>query len=127
MKKPITRVDYRDVAEVAAIALIEDRLLFGTFELCAEGNLNRKDVAKLMGEVLGRTVQAKQVSFDEFAAQGDTGLPKSQLPADKKMYEWYDEHGLLGSAVTLRAILGREPRTLGAYFKELKKSAKTDV
>ena len=32
-----SRVDYRDVAEVAAIALTEDRLLYGTFELCAEG------------------------------------------------------------------------------------------
>lgn len=34
-----SRVDYRDVAEVAAIALMEDRLLSGTFELCAEGEL----------------------------------------------------------------------------------------
>ncbi len=125
-EKPITRVDYRDVAEVAAIALMEDRLLFGTFELCAEGNLNRKEVARLMGEVLGRTVQAKQISFDEFAAQGKIDLDKSQLPADKKMDDWYDAHGLLGSPVTLRAILGREPRTLLAYFEELVNRAKTD-
>ena len=32
-----SRVDYRDVAEVAAIALTEDRLNYGTYELCAEG------------------------------------------------------------------------------------------
>jgi len=31
----------------------------------------------------------------------------------------YDRHGLLGSALTLRAILGRAPRTLRAYFEEL--------
>lgn len=49
-----SRVDYRDVAEVAAIALTEDRLLYGTYQLCAEGNLDRHDVARLMGEVLGR-------------------------------------------------------------------------
>lgn len=47
----ITRVDYRDVADMAAIALPEDRLAFGTFELCAEGNLSRRGVAALMGEV----------------------------------------------------------------------------
>jgi uncharacterized protein YbjT (DUF2867 family) len=29
----LSRVDYRDVAEVAAIALTEERLLYGTFEL----------------------------------------------------------------------------------------------
>jgi hypothetical protein len=37
----------------------------------------------------------------------------------KKMYDWYDAHSLLGSAVTLRAILGREPRSLREYFVEL--------
>ncbi|AOX21556.1 hypothetical protein [Kozakia baliensis] len=29
-------------------------------------------------------------------------------------------YGLLGNALTLRAILGREPRTLEAYFEELR-------
>jgi uncharacterized protein YbjT (DUF2867 family) len=42
------RVDYRDVAEAAAIALTEDRLLYGTFELSAPGILNRWEVAKLI-------------------------------------------------------------------------------
>ena len=37
----------------------------------------------------------------------------------KKMYDWYDAHSFLGSAVTLRAILGREPRSLREYFVEL--------
>jgi hypothetical protein len=35
----------------------------------------------------------------------------------KPMFEWYDRHGLLGSALTLRAILGREPRTLRTFLK----------
>jgi hypothetical protein len=35
------------------------------------------------------------------------------------MFDWYDRHSLLGNALTLRAILGREPRTLRAYFEEL--------
>lgn len=38
-----SRVDYRDVAEVAAIALTDDRLLYGTYQLCADGHLNRHD------------------------------------------------------------------------------------
>ena len=125
-EKRITRVDYRDVAEVAAIALTEDRLLFGTFELCAEGNLDRHQVAALMGEALGSAVEAKQISFDDFASQAKMDHGKAQLPALKKMYDRYDAHGLLGSAVTLRAILGREPRTLLAYFKELATRTKTD-
>jgi hypothetical protein len=37
----------------------------------------------------------------------------------EKMFAWYDKRGLLGNALTLRAILGREPRTLKAYIEEL--------
>jgi uncharacterized protein YbjT (DUF2867 family) len=102
-----TRVDYRDVAEVATIALTEDRLTFGTYELCADGALDRTEVAALMSEVLGRTITAGRSSSG------------NSPPAMKTMFEWYDTHGLLGNALVLRSILGREPRTLRAYFEEL--------
>jgi hypothetical protein len=35
------------------------------------------------------------------------------------MFDWYDQHSMLGNPLILRAILGREPRTLRAYFEEL--------
>lgn len=105
-----TRVDYRDVAEVAAIALTEDRLLYGTFELCSPGNLNRQEVATLIGEVLGREIKAER---SDPRALGDA--PQAM----KIMFDHYDRHSLLGSPLTLRAILGREPRILRAYFEEL--------
>lgn len=112
-----SRVDYRDVAEVAAIALTENRLLFGTFELCAEGHLNRRDVAKLLSEVLGRDIRAVTLESGK-APTG--GKPEDEQRAMlQKMFNWYDRHPLVGNETTLRAILEREPRTLGAYFKEL--------
>jgi uncharacterized protein YbjT (DUF2867 family) len=114
-----SRVDYRDVAEVAAIALTEDRLTFGTFELCAEGNLNRKEVTALISDVLGRPIDAAKVQLDASAAMPDDSPEARQMAAMKPMFDWYDRHGLLGSALTLRAILGREPRTLRAYFEEV--------
>ncbi len=104
-----SRVDYRDVSEVAAIALTEDRLLYGTFELCADGALNRHEVAALMSEVLGRTVTAKKI--DPPSKNGEAKLAR--------MFDWYDRHSLLGNPTTLRAILGREPRTLRAFFDDL--------
>jgi len=105
-----TRVDYRDVAEVAAIALTEDRLLYGTFELCAEGNMNRHDLAALMSDVLGKQVKPIKI---ELPAQAK--IP----PKLTRMFDWYDKHALLGNSTTLRAILGREPRTLRSFFEEL--------
>jgi uncharacterized protein YbjT (DUF2867 family) len=109
-----SRVDYRDVAEAAAIALTEDSLLYGTFELCAKGWLNRKDVAAIIGEVLGRPIKAERIDPKMAAAGTGPGAP-----ALEKMFDWYDKRGLMGSAVTLRAILGREPRTLHTFFEEL--------
>lgn len=112
-----SRVDYRDVADVAAIALTEDRLLYGTFELCAEGALDRHGVAALAGEVLRRDIKAKRV---DPATLGPETTPM------RPMFEHYDHFGLRGNALTLRAILGREPRTLRAYFEELAADARKD-
>jgi uncharacterized protein YbjT (DUF2867 family) len=105
-----SRVDYRDVAEVAAIALTEDRLLNGTFELCSEGMLNRQDIAAMIGDITGRTIEARR---------GGEEMLKKFPDLLRPMFEHYDHYSLRGNALTLRAILGREPRTLRAYFEEL--------
>jgi len=112
-----SRVDYRDVADAAAIALAEERLLYGTYQLCAEGRLNRKDVAALMGDVLGRKIEAVRLKPPANASP-DAGSEKQASPL-QRMFDWYDHHALVGNALTLRAILGREPRTLRAYCEEL--------
>lgn len=109
-----SRVDYRDVAEAAAIALTEDRLLYGTFELCSEGWLDRHEIASLISEVLGRPVKAGSVDPQVAAAGAGPGAA-----ALEKMFRWYDHQGLRGNALTLRALLGREPRTLRGFFEEL--------
>jgi uncharacterized protein YbjT (DUF2867 family) len=105
-----SRVDYRDVAEVAAVALTEDRLLYGTFELTAEGWLNRHDVARLIGDALGRDIRAERI---DPATLGKESGPMQSL------FAHYERVGLRGNPLTLRAILGREPRTLAAFFQEL--------
>jgi len=115
----MSRVDYRDVAEVAAIALCEDRLTFGTFELCADGHLNRHEVAALMGQALGRAVTACCISPADWLARSGLSADSPQARGLTAMFAWYDRHGLHGNATALRALLGREPRTLLSYFREL--------
>lgn len=105
-----SRVDYRDVAEVAAIAFAEDRLDYGTFELCSDGWLDRHDVAVLIGKALGREINVDRIDPDTL---GDDAKP--MLP----MFDHYEHVGLRGNPLTLRAILGREPRSLEAFFAEL--------
>ena len=112
-------VDYRDVAEVAALALIGDQLGYGTFELCAPGMVNRIELAAMMSEAIGRTIEAGEPSFDQWAEAAH--LPEgSKREGMGTMYANYDQYGFPGgNALVLRAILGREPRSLRQYIQEL--------
>ncbi|WP_428375306.1 NmrA family NAD(P)-binding protein [Lichenicoccus sp.] len=116
---PIARVDYRDVAEVSAIALTEDRLLNGTFELSADGGMNREAVAAIAGQVSGRRIKAVAADFEDWFAKAHLPYDDQQKQQLAAMYAHYDQHGLRSNPFTLRAILGREPRSLHAFFADL--------
>lgn len=104
-----SRVDYRDVADAAAIALTEDRLLAGTYELAAAGHHNRHDVAAMISQVTGRDIRAERVDPHQI-----------DVPAPlRAMFDHYEHHGLLSNSLALTAILGHQPRTLTDYFTEL--------
>ncbi len=112
-------VDYRDVAEVAALALTSDQLGYGTFELCAPGMVDRVELVALMSEAIGRPIEAGESPFDEWtkAAHIPEGYMREGM---RTMYANYNQYGFPGgNALVLRAILGREPRTLRQYIQEL--------
>lgn len=110
-------VDYRDVAEVAAIAMTGNELSYGTFELSAPGMEDTYQTAKTLTEVLGRPITAVQIPLDEFVAELPDGAFRDGMT---RMMAHYDKHGLPGgNSLVLRSILGREPRSLKDYFREL--------
>lgn len=110
-------VDYRDVAEVAATAFTSERLSYGTFELCAPGLVDRVAMAAMVSDVLGRPVSAAVTPLDEFASALPEGPQRDGLT---RMMAHYDRHGFVGgNGLVLEAILGREPRSLLDYFREL--------
>ena len=110
-------VDYRDVAEVAAMAIVGDELSYGTFELCAPGLLDLTEIAAIATSAFGRQVDAGETSAEQVASW----LPPDRLrDGIRRMIAHYDHYGLPGgNALVLRAILGREPRTLENFFQEL--------
>jgi uncharacterized protein YbjT (DUF2867 family) len=112
-------VDYRDVAEVAAIAMTSDKLDYGTFELCDAGMVDRVELVGMMSEALDRSVEAGEPTFDEWVQM--VHIPEGAMREGmKKMYAHYDRYGFPGgNALVLRSILGREPRPLRQYFYEL--------
>lgn len=109
-------VDYRDVAEVAAIAMTSDQLSYGTFELSSPGMFDSICTAALLSEIADRSVTAVHTPASDFA----TRLPEPNQAAFLRMMAYYDRVGLpAGNAQVLTTALGREPRHLEAFLREL--------
>ncbi|MEJ3657607.1 NmrA family NAD(P)-binding protein [Actinomycetes bacterium KLBMP 9759] len=121
----LARVDFRDVAEVAAIALTGSDLAYGTFELCSGESTDRHDIAAALSGVLARPVGVGEPPFERWAA----GLPladhhRAELAA---VFRFYAEHGVAGNPLVLRTILGRAPRTLRDYVRDHAAGVPTQV
>jgi len=109
----MTYVDYRDVAEAAALAFAGEELSFGTFELAAPGMIDRVRLAELMTAAAGREVIAEDLPA------GST-LPPGQPDGLGAMFAEYDRHGFHGgNPLVLGTILQHEPRTVASYIAEL--------
>ena len=109
-------VDYRDVAEVAAIAMTGSELSYGTFELSAPGNLDTYQAAEILSGVLERPITPFRLPTDQFAARLPEGTFRDAMT---RMLAHYDKHGLPGgNPLVLRSILGRKPRTMADYFRD---------
>jgi uncharacterized protein YbjT (DUF2867 family) len=113
----MTFVDYRDVAEAAAIAFAADDLVNGTFELAAGGMSTRTELAALMSRHAGREVVAQDVPPAVALGQMPDGFEKDGLSAMFADYTARGFHG--GNNLVLRTILGRAPRSLDDFFAEL--------
>jgi uncharacterized protein YbjT (DUF2867 family) len=119
----VARVDYRDVAEVAAIALTESRLAYGTYELAADGMPNRYDLVAAMRVVLGRDVRAAELDFATWRKGVALPYTEAQWALLAAVHADYDRHGAAANGLVLRTILGREPRTPLQFFEDLHRQA----
>jgi uncharacterized protein YbjT (DUF2867 family) len=116
--RPLTWVDMGDIAEVAAQALMDDDLVNGTFELCASGMTSIREIAELMSDHLGRPIDARQITLEEWAAvRGEDFASPYRRECYAAMFEHFAQHGYKGgNSFILRQLLGREPTTWTQYI-----------
>jgi uncharacterized protein YbjT (DUF2867 family) len=114
----VARVDYRDVAEMAAISLTSDRLSYATLEL-AEGMYDRNEIASFMSETVGKRIDAVDLSFAEWVANANLPYDDRELAVLARVHDHYRKFGLGGNALTLTAALQRPPRSLRSFIHEL--------
>lgn len=119
-KQQFNIVDLADLAEACAVVAASDKYHFGTFELAGPEALSHEDVAKIMGDLIGKPVRAEQVSLEAMAEKARAaGASEDRIEQMIAMNSHYDHHGFRGNPVILEHLLGRPATRLKDYLKTL--------
>lgn len=100
--QPLAMVDLGDVGAAAA-AVLADRHVHATWELCGEAGVTHLEVAERIS-----------ASVDRVAPDDWPDAPDDLV----RMFRFYDESGLVGSTAALTGVLGRRPRSLVDFLAD---------
>ena len=122
---PMSLVDLDDVAE-AAVKIVTrdggdggDDYANGIFEIAGPA-ITLGEKATILSRVLGRPIRAEKEPLDEFLAHGrELGFSDYTLATMTKMFPYYDDHGLVGSAKILGWLLGRPPTDFETFARRI--------
>lgn len=113
-------VDLEDIAEVAKIVLTEPNHKNAVYELAGTEPTSHIQVAEIFSRVLKREVKAEKVEIEDWRL-GASGLNKYALENLVRMFEYYDQWGLVGNLNVLKWILKKEPRSLEDFIERVVK------
>jgi NAD(P)H dehydrogenase (quinone) len=117
-------VDLEDVAGAAAIVLTEAGHTGATYELAGPQALTQTEVARFLGQQLGRAVHAQAVPLDRWEQQARAGgLGSYQTETLLKMFRYYDAHGFWGNSGVLGWLLGHPPTKFAQFVERVAKEA----
>jgi uncharacterized protein YbjT (DUF2867 family) len=113
-------VDLKDVAEAAAIVLLQNGHSGGIYQLAGPEVLSSAEMAVRMEKQLGHAVQAESQPLLEWMISAKN---LSQYARDSlgQMFAYYDQHGFWSSSLTLENLLGRPPTSFATFLQELSK------
>lgn len=117
----VSRVDIRDIAEAAAIALTEAGHGGKTYNLVGPEPLTGAKTAAIWSDKLGRKVIYGGNDLDAWEKQALQMLPASIVYDLKLMYALFQKNGLIGSdqdIATMSRLLGHAPRNFDDFATE---------
>lgn len=113
-------VDLADVAEAAKIALTESTHQNAIYELAGTEPMSHVEVVGILSQVLRREVKAETMEIGDWRL-GASGLNEYALENLVKMFEYYDQWGLVGNPNVLKWILQREPNSIENFVERVAK------
>ena len=120
-KVGVSRVDVRDIAEAATLALREKGHAGKTYNLVGPDELTGESCARTWSEALGREIKYGGEDMDAWEKQTATYMPAYAAFDFRLMYEFFQNKGLKATPddiTTQTKLLGHPPRSYEAYVKE---------
>jgi uncharacterized protein YbjT (DUF2867 family) len=117
----VSRVDVRDIGEVATLALTTDGHSGKIYNLVGPEPVTGESTAAEWSRALGKPVKYAGDDLDAWAAQQQAYLPPSLLYDFKHMYAFFQKNGFKATPAdiaTQTKLLGHAPRSFAAYAKE---------
>jgi uncharacterized protein YbjT (DUF2867 family) len=114
----LSLVDLDDVAEAAALVLMNESHVSATYELVGTSALTQIEVAAAIGSALGRPARVEPEDFETWdERQRSAGMGDYERKTLGSMFRYYAQHGLIGNSNTLRWLLGRAPNDLASFLR----------
>lgn len=117
----LSRVDVRDIAEAAAVALTTDAAKNETVNLAGPDVLTATGTAATWGGVLGRKIAYGGNDLDAWEKQSLAYMPAFMVFDFRLMYAFFQEKGLRATpadVARLTALLGHPPRRFDEFAAE---------
>ena len=117
----LSRIDVRDIAEAAAIALTKSGHEGQTYTLAGPHVHTGESTAEVWSRALGERIVYGGNDLDAWEQQSLEYLPAWMVFDFRLMYEFFQEHGLkasLAEAERQRKLLGHEPRSFKDFAAE---------
>ena len=111
-------VDLEDVAEAVQVILTEPEHANATYELTGTSPMSHVEVAEILSRLLNRDVRAEKEEIGEWRLRAK-GMSDDAVANLVRMFEYYDEWGLVGNPNVLRWLLKREPASLEKFVDRI--------
>ena len=117
-------VDLEDVAEAAKVVLTQSNHINAIYELSGTMPVSHVEVAEILTQALGGAIRVETEDIESWKLRA-RGMSKFAIENLVRMFEYYDQWGLMGNPNVLRWLLNREPTSLDAFIERIVKESDT--